>query len=189
MKMKVIIKICVYLILALPGRSLLAQPVALAPNEQKQTDLAFSFLARVKAMDSSNVNEKELLDKYLSEKYGEPARQQYFRSMLKTLQTQLQDMNLDKYTAVPWFKYSYPDKLPRLVDETEPITHVMGEPIAVPAKPSASEKARLREAIVVGFEREHPGQPAFFILFTPEKDRILSWVLLKQGDYHYFLLP
>ncbi len=171
--MKVLAKIYVCLILGLSSGVTWAQSATLSRDEQKQTDLLFAFLHHVKEMDSSNVNGRELLDKYLSDKYREPARQQNLRSMLKTLQAQLQDMDLHAYTAVPWFKYPFPDKLPQLVDETEPITHVMGEPIPVPAKPSALEKERLRQAVVVGFEGT-PRATGLFILFTPEKYKIFS---------------
>ncbi len=157
------------------------------PEGQVQRDLPFSFLQYVQENEIEDIDYKLLKGKYLVPKDLDSASSKTYGFMLSHLKTQLQGMELEKYAVMPWPQYPFPEKLPSLVDQTTPITDIMGVPVEQQKKPSPEERAKLREAILVGYEKEHPGYPAFYILLTPEKDRILSWMLIKQGKYHYFL--
>jgi hypothetical protein len=141
----------------------------------------------VQENELEDIDYKLLKGKYLVPKDLDSASSKTFGFMLRHLKTQLQGMELGKYAVRPWPQYPLPEKLPSLVDETTPITDIMGVPVEQQKKPSPEERAKLREAILVGYEKEHPEYPVFYILLTPEKDRILSWMLIKQGKYHYFL--
>ncbi len=171
--------------------ALLLQPAAAQPRPsdggKKQAKLVVSFFRYVQAHGPESAHYDRLRKRYLPDHPLDSAGRRTYTFMLRTLHSQIRDMNLKEYRVVPWPDYPFPEKLPRLVDETEPVTHLMGEPVPVPQKPSAEERKKFREAVLVGFPAGHPEDPAFYVLLTPDRNRIRSWLLIRQGDYHYFL--
>jgi hypothetical protein len=164
-----------------------SQVVRLSKEERNEVKILFSFLGYLQKTPVQEVDQNVLCSQYLAVVPSDSIRQVRFKGILAGTKEQLKDMNLRDYAAVPWPKYPFPDKLPRLVDDAEPITHIMGEPIKQKARPTAEEKKAFREQILVVYEKDNIGQPAFYALFDKKSGKIAAWVMIKQGEYHYFL--
>lgn len=159
----------------------------LSKAERNRVKLLFSFLDYIQETPAHEVDQNVLSSQYLAVVPSDSIRQARFKGILAGTKEQLKDMNLQGYAAVPWPKYPYPDKLPRLVDDAEPITHIMGEPIKQKAPPTAEEKKEFRKQILVVYEKDSIEQPSFYALFDKKSGKIAAWVMIKQGEYHYFL--
>jgi hypothetical protein len=181
------------MLVMLMGSTLLAgcasgsKPGRLFKEERNEVKILFSFLDYIQKTPVQAVDQNVLSSQYLAVVPADSTRQARFKGVLAGTKEQLEEMNLRDYAAVPWFKYPYPDKLPRLVDDAEPITHIMGEPIKQKAPPTAEEKKAFREQILVVYEKDNIEQPAFYALFDKKSGKIAAWVMIKQGEYHYFL--
>ena len=55
-------------------------------------------------------------------------------------------------------------------------------------KTVGGEKMYTKDAnVFVYFKKEEPENPLGCLLFDAEKNKLVSWVMLNQGGYHYFL--
>jgi hypothetical protein len=159
----------------------------LSKEERNEVKMLFSFLDYLQKTPVQEVDRNVLSSQYLAVVPSDSTRQARFKGILAGTKEQLKYMNLEDYAAMPWPKYPFPDKLPRLVDDAEPITHIMGEPIKQKTPPTAEEKKAFREQILVVYEKDNIEQPAFYALFDKKSGKIAAWVMIKQGEYHYFL--
>jgi hypothetical protein len=125
----------------------------------------------------------------LSDTTKEHASQKVFHKLLKDLDTVLDTTRLYEYEVVPWNKYSYKDNLPRMLWEDEPVTHLFENPLpdkTVSHMQSVIEGKKELENIMVCYKKENPGEPLYYFLFD-ERNKIVSWLLIRQGGLHYFL--
>jgi hypothetical protein len=149
----------------------------------------------VKNKPLEKIDQGLLFQKYLGFEHilidstKEQISQRVFNKLLKDLSTVLDTTQLTSYGAVPWNKYSYKENLPRMLWEDEPLTHLFGEPL--PDKSAAHRQAVIEgtkelEYIMVCFKKATPQKPLYFFLLD-DRNKIVSWLLVRQGGLHYFL--
>jgi len=113
---------------------------------------------------------------------------QLLQAALKVFQQSLKGINLAEYDAVPWEQFSEPSNLPRMVWEAEPLTQLMGQPLPIGNREKELAEGRKQTSnTLVVFNRKQPTAPLRYILFDQSTGKIASWVLIKQGELHYFL--
>ncbi len=172
--------------------SLNAQSVLLTEEEKKRVELVRSFGGYVQKTPWEQLD-AEYLQRFIHQSDSsrvEGSRPwKFYRAALQQLDLALNEMNLAEYEAVPWNKFSSPDKLPKMVWEAEPITSLMGRPMPTGNREAElAEGRRKLENILVIFKKNEPDLPLYYILFDEQTGKIASWVLINQGGLHYFWL-
>ena len=186
--------------MALPllATSLRSQPTAPTDKESNRVKRLREFCQYVKRMESGKLDHQHLFKEYLvrgddgleSPFQVDPLeRQKLLKGVLEDLDGKMNQMNLKAFDAVPWNEFKQPERLPRMVWEAEPVTHLMGQPVPTgDGEQELAEGRKQRENTLVVFEKTQPDMPLYYVLFDEKTDRILSWILIGQGELHYFLL-
>lgn len=135
---------------------------------------------------------KEQLESYImasdSAWVTNSSQSQILQAALITFKQSLEGIDLARYDAVPWQQFSDSTKLPTMVWEAEPLTQLMGQPL-----PTGNREKELAEGrkqtdnTLVVFSKKQPATPLRYVLFDQSTGKIASWVLIKQGELHYFL--
>jgi hypothetical protein len=171
------------------------QRVALSNKERKQKNILFSMCSYVKKKELDKLDQEKLFRKYVAY-YSlpedtaaniNPKRREMFSRLLKGLDQTLDTINIKDFEATPWNMYSYFQNLPRMLWQSEPLTHLFGK--SLPANnrtETVAEGKKELERTWVVFRKDMPHVPRYYILFN-EQDKIVSWFLLNQGGLHYFL--
>ena len=177
--------------------SLRSQP-ALTAKENNRLSRLREFCRYVKETELSQLDQSLLFEKYLmlgtrleaSSPTNTPERQKMLRAMLEGLNEKLNQMDLEAFDAIPWNQFKQPEKLPRMVWEAEPVTHLLGQSLQTgDREQELAQGSKQVGNIMVVFEKAQPNLPLYFVLFDEQTDKILSWILINQGGLHYFLLP
>lgn len=190
------IKTILLLILLLLGAySTFGQAITLTSKEKEQKNKLFKMCRYVKKTNLDELDQQKLFRKYVAYySFAEdtatsihPKRKEMFSKLLKGLDLTLDTVNIKDFEAVPWNKYAFPNNLPRMLWQSEPLTHLFGKPLPTADRTEtvAEGKKELENTWVV-FKKDKPHVPRYYILFDSQ-DKIVSWFLLNQGGLHYFL--
>jgi hypothetical protein len=186
--------IFIFILFLLPASYAFGQRVTLTKKEQKQKSRFFQMCRYVKKADLEELDQEKLFRKYVAYyTFAEdtataidPRRKELFGRLLKGLDSTLDTVNIKDFEAVPWNKYAYPQNLPRMLWQAEPLTHLFGKPLPVNDRTeTVAEGKKELESTWVVFKKDKPDTPRYYILFN-EQDKIVSWFLLNQGGLHYF---
>jgi hypothetical protein len=172
-----------------------AQQVRLSKQEKQRIHTISKFCRYVKKKPLEQIDQSLLFEKYLAFEHiltdttKEQIAQKVFQKLLKDLNTVLDTTTINGYGVVPWNKYGYKKNLPRMLWEDEPLTHLFGNPL--PDKSAAHRQAVIEgkkelENIMVCYKKQNPQEPLYYFLFD-ERNKIVSWLLVRQGGLHYFL--
>jgi hypothetical protein len=186
--------IFIFILFFLTASYAFGQRVTLTKKEQKQKSRFFQMCRYVKKTDLEELDQEKLFRKYVAYyTFAEdmattidPRRKELFGRLLKGLDNTLDTVNIKDFDAVPWNKYAYPQNLPRMLWQAEPLTHLFGKPLPVNDRTeTVAEGKKELESTWVVFKKDKPDMPRYYILFN-EQNRIVSWFLLNQGGLHYF---
>ncbi len=184
--------LCLVILVAFGVLSLKAQPIALTNEEEKRVHLLRSFGEYVQRTPWEQLEEGQL-QRFV--KLSDSARVEgsrawkFYKGALQEMDRLLDGVNLAEYDAVPWNRFPSQDKLPKMVWEAEPLTHVMGRPLQTGDREAELAQGRrtLGNTLVV-FKKSEPDQPLYYVLFDDQTGKIASWLLINQGGLHYFWL-
>ncbi len=183
--------ICLLISFALGVFSLKTQSVPLTKEEKKRVELLRSFGGYVQKTPLDQLEQQQLqrFVKLSDSAWVEGSRPwKFYQGALQAMDELLNGVDLAAYDAVPWQKFPDKTKLPKMVWEAEPLTHIMGQPL--PAKNQNAELAEGRRTLdntLVIFKKSEPHLPLYYVLFDDQTGKIASWVLINQGGLHYFL--
>jgi hypothetical protein len=172
-----------------------AQHAHLSRQDKKRIRIMYRFCTYVKKTPPEQMDQALLFKKYLAFEHilqdtaQNQIQQKVFNKLMKDLHTVLDTTHLSSYRVVPWHKYRYKERLPRMIWEDEPLTHIWGNPL--PVKKNSHQQAVLEgerqlDYIMVCYKKEKPQEPVYYFLFD-ERNTIVSWLLVRQGGSHYFL--
>jgi hypothetical protein len=171
------------------------QAQSLSGQEKQRVKLLHRFCKYVKKTPPEQMDRALLVERYLAFEhiFRDSAQghlqEKVFVKLMKDLHTILDTTHINSYRVVPWHKYRYQEKLPRMIWEEEPLTHIWGKPL--PDKRNSHKQAVLEgtrqlDYTMVCYKKEKPQEPLYYFLFD-ERNKILSWLLINQGGLHYFL--
>lgn len=185
----------IFIFLLCVSGNLNAQHQRLSRQERQRIQVIYKFCRYVKKKPLEEIDQARLLRNFLafehilSDTTKEQISQRVFNKLLIDLDTVLDTTQLGNYKAVPWNKYRYKENLPRMLWEDEPVTHLFGNPLPdkrVSHMQAVIEGKKELENIMVCYKKENPGEPLYYFLFD-ERNKIVSWLLIRQGGLHYFL--
>jgi hypothetical protein len=191
MRLYIILLICI----ACLNGNLSAQHTRPTKQEKQRIHQVSKFCRYVKKKPLAEIDQDLLFEKYLSFEYiltdttKEQIASKVFSKLLKDIHTVLDTTHINSYGVVPWNKYQYKENLPRMLWEDEPLTGLFGNPL--PDKTASYRQAVIEgkkelENIMVCFKKKKPQEPLYYFLFD-EQNKIVSWLLIRQGGLHYFL--
>ena len=124
--------------------------------------------------DSTEISKDVLFDKYIE-----------FEYILKdTLQTRKED-RIQKFDGFFYYFRKIIDSLGIENLDAKPIRFYKDHEIY---KPFEKQLADLEPNVFAYYEKDDPKEPKRVLLFDDESNKLLAWILLKQGSSRYFLL-
>ncbi|MDJ1503563.1 hypothetical protein [Xanthocytophaga agilis] len=183
----------IYLVigLLLSTITLQAQSNQLTTEETKRAQLLYAFCKYVKQTPLQQITNQELQN-YIqvpdSAWVPTTSKGRLLQATLEMFQKHLQHVNLEEFDVVPWPKFSNPDNLPKMVWESEPVQDVFGKPMKTVDRENELEAGRQQlQNTLIAFKKDQVYTPIQYFLFDEKTGKITSWILINQGDLHYFL--
>lgn len=189
-------KYCILLICLLCAFGhLQAQSSKLSRQDKRRIKVVKDFCRYVQKTPREQISQATLFDNYLafehilSDTTEDSVALRVFHKMLSSVDLVLDTTDIKSYQVVPWNKYAYPNNLPKMLWEKEPLTHIWGRPLP---GTGTSQQDRVKkgekqlEDILVCFKKDRPEEPLYYFLFD-DSNQIASWLLVRQGGLHYFL--
>lgn len=172
-----------------------AQSSKLSRQDKRRIKVVKEFCRYVQKTPPEEINQELLFDKYLSFEHilsdttADSVAHRVFHKLLTNVALVLDTTDIKSYQVVPWNKYTYPNKLPKMLWEKEPLSHIWGRPLpntGISQQDRVKKGQKQLEDIMVCFKKEKPEEPLYYFLFD-DSNQIASWLLVRQGGLHYFL--
>jgi hypothetical protein len=152
---------------------LYAQASDLSAEEKKRIKKLHKFCQYIKEKEYEQINQALLFRKYLAFGYivkdttQNYMSQRLFAKLLKELDQRLDTMDIRSFDAIPWYKYAYPENLPRMVWQAEPVIEIFGQAIEPSGKTKREEEVAIGrkrlENVLVCFKKDKPGVPLYYM--------------------------
>ncbi|MDJ1493715.1 hypothetical protein QNI19_12300 [Cytophagaceae bacterium DM2B3-1] len=168
-----------------------AQSNQVTTEKTKRAQLLYAFCRYVKQTPLQQITKQEL-QTYIqvSDSAWIPtsSKGRLLQATLEMFQKNLQPINLEEFEVTPWLKFSDPAKLPKMVWESEPVQDIFGQPMKTVDHENELEAGRQQlQNTLIAFKKDQVDTPIQYFLFDERTGKITSWILIKQGDLHYFL--
>jgi hypothetical protein len=173
-----------------------AQPNSLNAKEKKRIKLLKEFAQYLQKNDLDPKALDHIRNQYLAPSIKPDSvtlsdwsqRQQSIDMLLGETGRSVQNIRLEEYDATPWLKFSQPGSLPKMLWEAPRINNIGGRTLPTANAENDKQIGKQQQAnTLVIYKKSALHTPLYYVLFDEESDKIRSWILLKQGEYHYFV--
>ncbi|MDJ1484211.1 hypothetical protein QNI16_27175 [Cytophagaceae bacterium YF14B1] len=189
--MKIWKTIYMVIVLSLNIVLLQAQSNQATTEETKRAQLLYAFCRYVKQTPLQQITKQDLQNYIqVSDSAWIPttSKGRLLQATLDMFQKNLQHVNLEEFEVVSWPKFSDPTKLPKMVWESEPVQDLLGKPTKTADREQELEVGQKQlQNTLIAFKKDQVDTPIQYFLFDEKTGKITSWILIKQGDLHYFL--
>lgn len=137
----------------------------------------------IDAREKSEISNDTLFEKYI-----------YFDYVLNDTDTERKNKRLHTFDTVFYYFRIIVDSIGLENFEAKPVRFYRDHEIYIPFEKESAmetvdgEKMYTREDnVFVFYRKEEPENPLGTLLFEPTSDKLVSWLLINQGGYKYFL--